>query len=173
MLKELADGAVVSQVGLPTPTSGSSQHIPPTPGGSNTSGLQAQLHSHNFNPEKQKQNTNWCWSRGHSSVVEHLASMWEAPCVHPQHHVRLGMMIHAYNASTWEVEEEGLGAQGHSQLHREFQAGLGYEGFCFHQEHMRLRKSVCKLCSRLAPALIHVHVATCAQLEAIKRLCSR
>lgn len=36
------------------------------------------------------------------------------------------MMVHICNLSTWEVEAEKLGAKNQSQLHREFEAILGY-----------------------------------------------
>lgn len=36
------------------------------------------------------------------------------------------VMAHACNPSTWEIEAEGSGVQGHPLLHSEFEAGLDY-----------------------------------------------
>lgn len=66
--------------------------------------------------------------------------------------------------------KEGQELKGILSYTRSSELAWGMRDFDGNQGHMRLRKSVCKLCSCLAPALIHVCVATCAQSEAVKRL---
>lgn len=38
--------------------------------------------------------------------------------------LELGMLVHTYNLSNWEVETRGFGVQGHEKLHREFETSL-------------------------------------------------
>lgn len=42
---------------------------------------------------------------GHvTQLVEHLPSMYKVPGSIPQKHIKLGMVVYAYNSSTWAVE---------------------------------------------------------------------
>lgn len=51
-----------------------------------------------------------------------LAS-WKPWVLYPASY-RLGVVLNTCNPSTWEVEAGGVGAQGHPQLHIQFQHGI-------------------------------------------------
>lgn len=44
-----------------------------------------------------------------------------------------GLVAHTCNSSTWEVEADEPGIQGHPLLGKEFKASLGHLGGCFHK----------------------------------------
>lgn len=46
----------------------------------------------------------------------------------------LGLMMHACNPVTQEVEALRSGVQGHSQVHSKFKARLYYRRYCFNSK---------------------------------------
>lgn len=45
---------------------------------------------------------------------------------HSYHFIKLGMVAHVCAPSTWKVEAEGVGIQGHSQLPSVYKVSLDY-----------------------------------------------
>ena len=46
-------------------------------------------------------------------------------CFRARHLYHLGVVVHTWNPSSWEMEAGGFKVQGHPQLQSEFKASLG------------------------------------------------
>lgn len=69
-------------------------------------------------------------SWGHSSVGITLAQSTQSPGFNLQYFIKPGMVAHTCKPNIQSVEARGLIVQGLPQLHREWEASLGYARAC-------------------------------------------
>ena len=73
-----------------------------------------------------KVKVSWVGGRDVAQLVKCLGIMLKTKTkIHPVPQ-KQGMVVHASNLSTWEVEAEGSEVQGHPQLHSEIEVGQEY-----------------------------------------------
>lgn len=68
-----------------------------------------------------KENANHRAGSNGGTPTEHARN----PRFCPWHHTKQGMVVHACDPSTWDVEVRGSEVQDRPPLHRRFKAGLG------------------------------------------------